>query len=74
MRRSQRVDRQRSGAVAGEATGSRTIVKAGRNRLKSFLVRLEDRRLLLTFTVTNTLDTVTNSVPTTWPFTVELMV
>src|SRR5262249_38329641 len=38
-------------------TRSRAVVKAGRNRLKPDVVRLEDRRLLSTFTVTNPLDT-----------------
>ena len=36
-----------------------------RARLKPELLRLEDRQLLSTFTVSNTLDTVVNNVPTT---------
>jgi hypothetical protein len=67
--RSKQADRQRSWAVAGSVTGSRAVVKAGRdggrNRLKPVLLRLEDRRLLTTFTVTNTFDSLSSGYPTT---------
>jgi hypothetical protein len=62
------VSRERGKAGAGSfATGSWPLGAAGRdrarNRLKPALVQLEDRQLLATFTVTNTLDTVSNGSP-----------
>ena len=68
MKRIDGVSRERGKAGAGFfATGSRPLGAAGRdrarNRLKPALVQLEDRQLLATFTVTNTLDTVSNGTP-----------
>ncbi len=61
----------RARALTGLAlrSGSRLAVAGGRdrarNRLKPELVQLEDRQLLATFTVSNTLDTVNFGTPTT---------
>src|SRR5271163_37878 len=64
------LSRQRDKAGAGFlATPSWPLGAVGRDRAryrrKPELVQLENRQLLSTFTVTNTLDTVTNGVPAT---------
>ena len=70
MRRIERADRRCGRVAAGLMSGSRPAVAVqrdrGRNRLKPDLLVLEDRRLLATFPVTSTGDTLdSNNDPTT---------
>jgi Bacterial Ig-like domain (group 3) len=58
-----RVRSARSASVRSKACAVAGGRDRGRNRLKPELVQFEERQLLATFTVSSTLDTVTNNVP-----------